>query len=110
MNRLLNPGPEVYYDEGFRAVFEDHLNFILNTKRDALAIETVDENTGARFAGDFRGLMLEMGKEPHMAWFNMRINGYTNCSEYDGSQISLYILQTSVVDKLAAQYRTKKKN
>lgn len=110
MNKLLNPGPAVYYEEAFRAVFEDHLNFILNTKRESLAIESIDENTGARFAGDWRGLMLEMGKEPHMAWYNMRINGYTNCADYDGTQINIYILQTSVVDKLVAQYRTKKKN
>ena len=44
MNKLLNPGPAVYYEEAFRAVFEDHLNFILNTKRESLAIESIDEN------------------------------------------------------------------
>ena len=108
--QLLNPGPEVYYDPAFRAVFEDHLNYILNTQRGNMGVQSVDDNTAARFAGDWRGLAMTMQIEPHMSWFQMRINGWTSTTEYDGVQKDFYILRNNVVDQLAAQFRTKKKN
>lgn len=110
IDSMLNPGPEIYYDPEFRNVFEDHLSWLHNERRSSITITTTDENTGARFAGDWRGLMTELGIVPHMAWFHMRINGYAYSSEYDGKQISIFILRDAEVDKLAAQFRTKKKN
>jgi hypothetical protein len=110
IDKLFNPGPEVYYDPEFRNVFEDHLNWLLNTKQSSFTSEVVDDNTAGRFAGDWRGLMLAMNKEPYMAWYHMRVNGYSSTTEYPGHQTTIRLISNTEVDKLAAQFRTKKKN
>lgn len=109
INKLLNPGPDVYYDPAFRIVFEDHLNFILNNNRTSIMVQTTDENTAARFAGDWRGLMLALSQVPHMAWFQMRINGYSSTSDYDGKQVNIHLLDIAVIEKLVGQFKTQKK-
>ena len=110
IDKLTNPGPNTFYDPKFRNVFEDHLSFIINNRRDAISIRTVDPNTGGRFAGDWRGLMLSLGIFPQMHWYNMRLNGYTSCSDYDGTQLEIELLDISVVEKLSASFRTIRKN
>lgn len=110
INKMTNPGPSVYYEQQFRNVFEDHLSFILNNRASNIYSATVDPNTAARFAGDFRGLMLSLGIFPFLHWYNMRINGYTSTSDYDGSQLTLDLLNDKVIVQLAKSYKTSRKN
>lgn len=110
INNLTNPGSDIYYSQDFRNIFEDHLNYILNTKQLNITTKTVDPNTAARFAGDFRGLMLEMNIAPELHWFNMRLNGYTSTSDYDGSKTTVDVIDPSVISSLMSSYKTVRKN
>lgn len=110
ITNISNPGPVAYYDRNFRNVFEDHLSFIVNNEPGSIATIAIDPNTGARYAGDWRGLMTELHILPQMHWFNLRMNGYTSSSDYDGSQLSITILDGAVIDRLLASYRTVRKN
>lgn len=110
ISNIINPGPAIYYDNKFRNIFEDHLNLIINNNPGAFTVVNIDPNTGARYAGDWRGLMLELSVFPQMHWFNMRVNGYTSTSDYNGDQLSITILNVSVVDRLISSYKTLRKN
>jgi hypothetical protein len=110
IDKLNNPGANVYYEQGFRNVFEDHLEYIKKNKQTNITTVTVDENTGARFAGDFRGLMLAVNVFPHLHWFNMRLNGYSSCSDYDGSQLTLELINENLIKELTRTYKIKRKN
>lgn len=110
ITKISNPGPVAYYDPKFRSVFEDHLNFIVNKTPGSISIVAIDPNTGARYAGDWKGLMTELSVFPQMHWYNLRLNGYTSSADYDGTQLNISILDVSVVERLLASYRTVRKN
>ena len=65
INRISNPGPLAFYDLNFRNIFEDHLSLIINQEPGSLSTVSIDPNTGARYAGDWRGLMIELGIRLH---------------------------------------------
>jgi hypothetical protein len=109
IDRLNNPGANLYYEQSFRDVFEDHLSFIKRNKQNYITTVTVDENTAARFAGDFRGLMLSVNVFPYLHWFNMRINGYSCCSDYDGKQLTIELVSESLIKELSRTYKVKRK-
>lgn len=104
LNKLLSSGAEIYYDPGFRNVFEDHLNFIINNG--SYNIETIDANTAARYAGDWRGLMISMTVQPYLHWFNMRINGYNSTTEYNKNILEIKIIKDNAIEKLRQGYLT----
>lgn len=110
ITKISNPGPVAYYDSKFRNVFEDHLSFIVNKEPGSVSVVNIDPNTGARYAGDWKGLMTELSVYPQMHWYNLRLNGYTCSSDYDGSQLNISILDVSVVERLLASFRTVRKN
>jgi hypothetical protein len=107
-DNLLSPGAEVFYDPSFRRVFEDHLSLILNDRTN-FDITEIDPNTAARFAGDFKGLMVSMLVSPFMHYFNMRVNQLKYSSEYNGDLVNVIILRESVINRLANTYRTTRK-
>lgn len=110
ISKLTNPGPSVFYDQTFRNIFEDHLNLIVNGEPTAFTSVTIDPNTGARYAGDWRGLMTELAVFPQMHWYNMRINGYTSSTDYTGEQLNITLLNNVIVERLIASYKTIRKN
>ena len=110
IERLNNPGANLYYEQAFRNVFEDHLSYIKQNKQNFITSVTVDQNTAARFAGDFRGLMLAVSVFPHLHWFNMRLNGYSSCSDYDGQQLTIELINENIIKELSRVYKTKRKN
>lgn len=110
IQKIHNPGPDAFYDPGFRVIFEDHLSWIINNEIGSIETATVDANTAARYAGDWRGLMMELGVFPQMHWFNMRLNGYTSCTDYLGDETTLSLLNIAVVDRLIGSFKTVRKN
>ncbi len=110
IDSISSSGSETLYDPNFRIVFEDHLNYIINNQRSMIEARSVEPNVGARFAGDWRGLMIELGIFPKMHWFNLRLNGYISSSDYDGTVLSVSILNESVIKNLLATYNTRRKN
>ena len=75
-----------------------------------ISLQSVSPNMAARYAGDWRGLMMEMGVMPQMHWFNLRINGLNNSSDFDGSMQTVSVLNTKVVEKLMSSFKTRRKN
>lgn len=110
INKIHNPGPDIYYDRNFRIVFEDHLNHIINTSTSYITNATIDPNTAARYAGDWSGLMIELGIFPYMHWYNLRLNGLMSSSDFDGTMLSVSLLNSIVVEKLMNSYKTQRKN
>ena len=109
LSKLLDPGAEVFYDPGFRAVFEDHLSLLINNKTTNRS-QTVDPNTAARFAGDWRGLMLALSVRPHLHWFNLRLNGLLSTSDFNGDMESVECFYDTAIDSLRRAYMTKRVN
>lgn len=105
-SQLLQPGPEVYYTQGFRRVFEDHLSIVRRSPETTL-VGVEPPGIVQHYKGDFYGLLVYMNVVPHMQWYFLRINGLSNPLDYDGIQTEIIIPDTKYIESLQRSYRTK---
>jgi hypothetical protein len=79
INALVQAGPDIYYDDTFRRVLEDHMTYLRNlsttTKIDVEPIDVI------RYQADFYGLLTKLGIQLHMQWIILRMTGLTSPSK-----------------------------
>lgn len=101
---LLETGPAIFYDEGFRSVLEDHLNF-LRTHSTTTAV-VVTEGEAYKFEADLYGLLAEIKVPRHMHFVTMRINNFTSPLEIRASLSQLLIPDETLVMQIAQTHQT----
>ncbi len=104
-NLLEDPGPLIYYDDGFMAVIEDHLSLLQTSI--TTTTQAIPTQIGNKWDGDLFGLLSEMGSPPFMNWTIMRMNGMRSQWEFDFSQLQILLIPSiSQLAALIGLYRT----
>lgn len=102
-----NSGPSIYYDVGFRNMLEDHLEW-LHEHANTQQVEIEDPQI-IKHKGDFYGLLTELSIPAHLQWLILRINGFMDPAEYDGSLKLVTVPSDTTVDRLRLRYLTNRK-
>lgn len=83
----------------FAAIQEDHIKFLLD--KDTSSIP-VDENLTTKWAGDFYGLLREIGVKDDLHYIVTRLNGLTSSND-DIDDIDLITIPTEASMQLLFQ-------
>lgn len=101
---LLESGPNIFYDEAFRSVLEDHLNF-LRTHSTTTAV-VVTEGEAYKFEADLYGLLSEIKIPRHLHYATMRINDYTSPLTIRANLSQLLIPDETLLTQIAQTHQT----
>lgn len=103
-DKMVNPGPNVYYNEQFRTMIEFHLPF-LRAKVSTVAA-AIPGNLGLRYQNDFYGLLYEIKIKPHLHWITLRLNGMSDPSEFQLDRVRILIPDENEIDALRTTFTT----
>jgi hypothetical protein len=97
-----DPGPDIYYDDDFRAVLETYLT-LLRTDRNTQT-RTVQSSDARAYKGDFFGLLQNdtINKEYH--WIIMRMNGFVSPGDTDETLASYIYPDLSLIERIRGSY------
>jgi hypothetical protein len=106
-NIATNPGPDIYYNQNFRVVLEDHMTYLRNHS------ETISVGVTAaqafKYEGDLAGLLFQLNIPAYLHWVIMRINKMNSPIELSKDCRYLFTPNPSVVERLRATYSTQNK-
>jgi len=74
-----------------------------------IKVTKVDGNLGHKYRGDLYGLFLELELPVEFIYPHIRVNGYTNSSDYDGTQLSFSVIDDAVLRNYYKMF-TRRKN
>lgn len=76
INAMVQAGPDIYYDEAFRRVLEDHMTYLRNLPSTSkLDVEGIDV---IRYQADFFGLLAKLGVPLYLHWVVLRMTGLSS--------------------------------
>lgn len=103
----ISTGPNVFYDNDFRIVLETHMEWLRN--HPSTTTMSLDVGQAHKNQYDLYGLLsdLRVPKENH--WATMRLNGYTNHTQFDEGVDVLLIPDPGLITNLASNYLSTKK-
>lgn len=102
-----DPGPDLYYTDGLRQMFEDHLTYLkTHPKTTSAAVNSFD---AYKYEGDFYGLLEKMKIAKHFHWIIMRVNDMTNMNQSKSTLSTILVPDFELMERLKNVYRTKKK-
>ena len=96
----------LYYDENFRKVLEDHIGYILNNHAHVQAIKL---STSAAWRSDFYGLVRDIlpNFPENLMWLILRLNGLTSPTEWSGTRDNIILTEPETINQLiAANYNS----
>ena len=69
---------------------------------------TIDGNLGYKYRGDLYGLFLELELPTEFIYPHMKVNGYSDSSDYNGEQIAFFVLDVAVLRNYYKMFTRKK--
>ena len=103
-NLLPQQNTQIVFDDGFRNMLEDHIpNLLANG---GTTNQTVDPATAYQFNNDFYGLLDSIGVPWYLQWITLRMNGYTDPSDYTNDNLSIVIPPSSALNQLLNIYQS----
>lgn len=102
---LLPVTDQTFQDFRFEDFIESHMEYIINNK--IAGTRTVEPDVAEVYAGDFYGLLSYIGLQIDYHYVAMRVNGFSNSADFDGSVMTILIPSTPYLDTLKAIYNTK---
>ena len=96
-----------YYDEKFRLVIEDHIEY-LRAQPDT-TISTVTSMDLYVYAFDFYGMLIKMGVPPDLHYATMRLAGLGSPQDPFGHLERLFIPSSTTLGKILQRYSAKKR-
>ncbi|MBB5409356.1 hypothetical protein HDG34_003297 [Paraburkholderia sp. HC6.4b] len=100
---MLNPGPAVYYTDAFRRVLEDHMGFLRAHPATQLVPVSAQDSDWA-FEHDLFGFLQSLGIAPQYHWVAMRMNNYTDPTEFGASASLLLLPPQNVIEQIRSAY------
>jgi hypothetical protein len=101
-----DPGADVYYEDTFRWILEDHLTYFRNSK-DIKSIP-IDAQQLDVFKFDFFGLLRKMRYEPQYFWIIMRVNNIDCPQDFPSDLQSILVPDLREVDKILTAHKAVK--
>jgi hypothetical protein len=102
---LFNPGPSVYFTDAFRRVMEDHMGFLRTHPATQLVVVSAQDSDWA-FEHDLFGFLQNIGVAPRFHWVAMRMNNYTDPTEFGASASLLLLPPQNVIEQIRSAYMT----
>jgi len=96
-------GKSDYYAPGYRVSIEAHLPVIRANVQEYVSIT---ERQKRMYAGDFYGLLSELGVAVPHQWATMRANGYHSPADFHGEVDTVYTYAPSIFKEILDQYLT----
>jgi hypothetical protein len=103
-NTLIQDGPAIFYDAGFRNVIEDHLE-ILKTKGQIQNVP-IDPHDAYKFEYDFYALLAKHAVPAHMHWIVLRVNDMTTPTEFRSDRLTLLVPDSAQIEKIKSTHTT----
>jgi hypothetical protein len=100
-------GPTLYYDDGFRAVIEDHMTYLRS--HPTTTTIAIDPNEAYRWVADLFGLLGSRGIPAYMHWIVMRMNHLNAPTEMDENIRTLMVPDVKVLSVIRNIHNTKAK-
>lgn len=103
----INSGPDVYYEEGFRIILEDHMTYLRthpNTK--TMQIESFK---AYKYTGDLFGLLAEYNIPTELNWVVLRMNNMTTPTECGEDLKTLLMPDSQVIERMRSLYMVQNK-
>jgi hypothetical protein len=99
---MVDAGPAMYYDESFRNVLEDHMNY-LRTNPSTMVL-TLDPIRVYQYANDLFGLLQLYDVPLHLHFVIMRMNKLTKPNADISNFTSLLVPNATTVDMIRQSY------
>lgn len=103
-NLMVDSGPDLYYDENFLNVLEDHLPYLHNHPQTKIMV--VDPDEAYQWRGDLYGMLQARGEPRQYHWLIMRLNGYTSPKQFTEDTVSLLKPSYPVVEMIAQSHNS----
>lgn len=97
-------GSGVFYTEGFRAVFEDHIEWL--RKHPETKELPVTPEDAYRYEYRLEHFLIANDISPDLFWFAYRMNYLTQNADFDQTVRTIYIPSPSTMNLLASTYMT----
>lgn len=97
-------GSDVFYNEDFRIVLENHLQYFRNLSSSTTI--KVENEDSYRWHGDFYGLLTFLNIKPYMHWFIMRLNGLESSTDFQSIIGGVLIPEASEIERLRQLFVT----
>jgi len=104
---LIEAGLDIFYDDGFRRVLEDHMTYLRS--HSTTTIMQVDPIKAYRFEFDLNGLLLDMGIPLRLHWIVMRMNNLKSFQDVPADLTQLKICDPAQIDMLRQSHQTASK-
>lgn len=101
---MLSAGPNIYYDDSFRNVLEDHLWYLKNhASTNVLSIEPIK---AYKYEYDLYGLLNSYSINMNLHWIIMRLNNMTDPTEVTRDLKMLLIPDIRVIEQIRQSHMT----
>lgn len=100
----IQPGPSIYYDDGFRNTLEDHMTY-LRTHPDNQTLE-VTPIQAHRYEFDLIGLLNELVVPMHMHWVVARVNNFDSFTKVPQDLTFLILPDQKEIARIQQTYST----
>lgn len=107
LNKLVDPGADVYYSLAFRNMIEDHLQWLITNPTSAPI--TIEPGIAYKYAGDLEGVLRYQGVSNRLHWIIMRMNAMTSPSDYRDTMLQLHVPEPSVIERLRSGFAAQTK-
>lgn len=101
-SRGYNPGPELFYDEKFLRIIEDHL--VLLTTSPKATVREITPTMTSRYEHDFIGFLnfLKVPNETHP--IVIRVNGMKSAEDFDQSFTNIILPASDEIEQIRQAY------
>lgn len=101
---MSDPGPDVYYEEGFRNVLEDHMTY-LREHAETIVLTVTPKQTDV-YQFDLIGLLNELNVPMYLHWVIMRMNHLNTITQVPADLTGLLSPKANEISKLEQTYST----
>lgn len=103
-SRGFKPPSYVYVSDDFRDMLSMHRNLI--DKQEGTTTITVSQFKADKHYGDFHGLLLDAGQQPHHLWLLTMLNGLNCSTDYSSDFLDIKIPDAKYLDRLIDIFNT----
>lgn len=104
---LADAGTAIDYDQGFRAVLEDHMTYLRKHPKTTMIM--IQPGDAYKYEFDLFGLLTLYGVKRSMQWVTMRMNDYTTPMQATVELESLIVPSETVINQIRQTHQTSHK-
>jgi hypothetical protein len=104
---MVDAGADIYYDEAFRRVLEDHMSYLKS--HPTTHTVAVEASKAYKYEGDLFGLLTAYLQPVYLHWVIMRMNGFTSPLEASREISSFIAPDQKVINQIRQSHVTRRR-